>query len=364
MDVLVIGAGVVGLAAARSAARAGHDTIVAEAKNAIGSVTSSRNSEVVHGGMYYPTGSLRARHCVAGRRMLYEYCESHGVEFKKCGKLIVATNAGQIDKLEDIARQGERNGVEGLRLLNRAEAVRLEPALFCISALHSQETGILDAHGYMRALQGDFEDAGGSIALNAPVVRVARAQSQWRAHFADVDGTVLTFDAVINCAGLGAQALAAVCELYPPERIPKLYLAKGNYFAYAKRPVFQRLIYPLPTQGGLGVHVTLDLAGRMRFGPDVEWVKQEDYSVDAGRADAFYASIRRFWPDIDKDSLAPGYSGIRPKLSGPGDREADFMIDGPQAHGASGLIHMFGIESPGLTSALSLAETVVNMLEP
>jgi L-2-hydroxyglutarate oxidase LhgO len=362
MQVLVIGAGVVGLAVARAAARKGHDVIVAEASSGIGTGTSSRNSEVIHGGMYYPTGSLRARHCVRGRRMLYEFCASHSVPHRKCGKLIVAANAAELDKIESIAAQGRINDVEGLELIGGNAARDLEPELTCAGALHSPETGIVDGHAYMLALRGDFEDAGGAVAFNTPVAGAVRKDGQWQVTFGGKEGGTFEFGGVVNCAGLGAQSVARAIVDYPAARVPRLVLAKGNYFSYAGRPVFSRLIYPTPMPGGLGVHVTLDLAGRMRFGPDVEWIETEDYAVDPKRAEIFYARIRTYWPSLRDDTLAPDYSGIRPKLTGPGEPQADFVIDAPAQHGLPGLVQMFGIESPGLTSSLSLGEEVAGYL--
>jgi L-2-hydroxyglutarate oxidase LhgO len=363
MQVLVIGAGVVGLAVARAAALRGHDVVVAEAENAVGTVTSSRNSEVIHAGMYYKTASLRARHCVAGRRMLYQFCATHGVPHRKCGKLIVAANAAELDKIQEISVQGGINGVEGLELIGGNSARALEPELVCLGALHSPETGIVDSHRYMLALRGDLEDAGGAVALNTPVLGATRKGGQWAVRFGGRDGGEFEFDAVANCAGLGAQAVARSIEDYPAARVPRLVLAKGNYFSFAGRPVFARLIYPTPIVGGLGVHVTLDLAGRMRFGPDVEWIEREHYAVDPARAALFYARIRTYWPGLPDGTLWPDYSGIRPKLSGPGEPQWDFMIDAPAQHGLPGLVQMFGIESPGLTSSLSLGAEVANYLE-
>jgi L-2-hydroxyglutarate oxidase LhgO len=362
MQILVIGAGVVGLAVARAAAMQGHDVIVAEAAHAIGTGTSSRNSEVIHAGMYYPTDTLRAQHCVRGRRMLYEFCASHGVPHRKCGKLIVATDAAEQVKVEAIHAQGQKNEVEDLELIGGDAARALEPELSCIAALSSPQTGIIDSHGYMLALQGDIEDHGGAIAVNSPVEELARRNGQWLAR---VDGSddAFAFDAVVNCAGLGAQALARRTEGYPQDRVPRLVLGKGNYFSYAGRPVFSRLIYPMPIDGGLGVHVTLDLAGRMRFGPDVEWIASEDYDVDPARANAFYDRVRTYWPGLRDGTLTPDYAGIRPKLRGAGEGQADFLIEGPAEHGLPGLVQMFGIESPGLTSSLSLARDVVARLD-
>ena len=362
MQVLVIGAGVIGLVTARAAALAGYEVVVAEAANAIGTGISSRNSEVIHAGMYYPTGSLRGRHCVQGRRMLYDYCASHGVPHRKCGKLIVATDAAEQVKVESIHAQGLRNGVEGLRMIDAAEARGLEPALSCTGALLSPETGIIDAHGYMLALRGDLEDGGGRIAFKTPVEQLSRADERWRVGFGGKEAGSIAVDAVVNAAGLGAQTVATRTEGYPAERVPPLVLCKGNYFSYAGRPVFSRLIYPVPVDGGIGIHITLDLAGRMRFGPDVEWLEREDYAVDPKRADAFYARIRSYWPGLPDNALMPAYCGIRPKLSGPGVPQQDFLIEGPLQHGLPGLVHLFGIESPGLTSSLSLAEEVVSYL--
>jgi L-2-hydroxyglutarate oxidase LhgO len=358
MQVLVVGAGVIGLAIARAAAAGGADVIVAEAAGGIGTGVSSRNSEVIHAGIYYPTGSARARLCAPGRRQLYDFCLSHGVPHRKCGKLIVA-GASEIARLEALDGQGRANGVEGLEMIDGAAARSLEPALSCAAALRSPETGIIDSHAYMMALRGDLEDRGGRIAFNTRIDRIARAKSGWTATFEDQSAH---FDAVVNAAGLGAQRLAAATEGYPAARVPRLCLAKGNYFSFAGRPVFSRLVYPVPAPGGLGVHVTLDLAGRMRFGPDVEWIERENYDVDPARAAVFYRSIREYWPGLPEGSLLPDYAGIRPKLSGQGEPAADFLIDAPSDHGLAGLVHLFGIESPGLTSSLPLAEEVVSYL--
>ena len=353
-----------GLAVARALALRGHSVVVAESTGGIGNGISSRNSEVIHAGMYYPSGSLRARHCVEGRRRLYAFCESHGVPYAKCGKLIVATSDLEQAKIEGIYEQGLANGVEGLSYLIGEEARRLEPNLSCTGAVLSAETGIVDSHALMLALQGDLEDSGGVIAFHAPVERIARSGTGWSAWVGGADPAEITVDAVVNAAGLGAQALARLTEGYPPERVPPLVLAKGNYFGCLGKPAFSRLIYPAPVDGGLGTHVTLDLAGRMRFGPDVEWIEREFYEVDPRRAESFYASIRRYWPGLPDGALVPDYSGIRPKLTGPGEKAADFMIDSPAEHGLPGLVHLFGIESPGLTSSLSLAEDVADRIDP
>src|SRR3954468_25074492 len=363
MQVLVIGAGVVGLAIARAAALGGHEVIVAEATGGIGNGVSSRNSEVIHAGMYYPTGSLRAKHCVRGRRMLYEFCVSHGVAHKKVGKLIVATDEKQTAKIEGIAKQGEINGVEGLEFLGGNSARAMEPALYCVAALLSNETGIIDSHGFMLALEGDVEDRGGMIAFNTPVEGLRHSPLGWEVRFGGAEAGTLVVDAVVNSAGLGAQGIARATEGYSPARVPRLVLAKGNYFGFAGRPAFSHLIYPAPVEGGLGTHVTLDLAGRMRFGPDVEWIDAETYTVDPKRADSFYASVRTYFPALPDNALMPDYCGIRPKLTGKGEPAADFLIEGPAAHGLPRLIHLFGIESPGLTSSLSIAEDVVSQID-
>ncbi len=362
MQVLVVGAGVVGLACARAAANAGHEVIVAEAAGGIGTGVSSRNSEVIHAGLYYPTGSKRAVHCVAGRRMLYDFCASHGVPHRKCGKLVVATNEEEAARLEAILKQAQINGVEGVALIDGSAARRLEPALSCVAAMRSPETGIIDSHRYMLALRGDLEDRGGVVALNTPIERLVHDRAGWEAYFGGADPQSIRVDAVVNAAGLGAQKLARATEGYPQERVPRLFFGKGNYFSCSGRAVFSRLVYPVPIPGGLGVHVTLDMAGRMRFGPDVEWVDKENYDVDPSRADAFYSRIRDYWPGLPEGGLVPDYSGIRPKLTGPGEPQADFMIDAPKDHGVPGLVQLFGIESPGLTSALSLGEEVAGYL--
>ncbi|HEY7663887.1 MAG TPA: NAD(P)/FAD-dependent oxidoreductase [Xanthobacteraceae bacterium] len=362
MQVLVVGAGVVGLAVARAAAIAGHEVVVAEAASAMGTGISSRNSEVIHAGLYYPTGSCRARHCTRARRLLYEYCASHGVPHRKCGKLVVAAKASECERLAAVHKQAQANGVEGVEIIDGAAVKRLEPELACVAAMRSPETGIIDSHRFMLALRGDLEDRGGMLAFASPIERLKPTNGGWTAAAGGSEPQWLAFDAVVNCAGLGAQRLARATEGYPSERVPRLVLAKGNYFGFAGRPAFSCLIYPVPVPGGLGVHVTLDLAGRMRFGPDVEWIDQENYDVDPTRAQAFYSRIRDYWPGLPDDSLTPDYAGIRPKLTGPGEAAADFLVEGPAQHGLARLVHLFGIESPGLTSALSLAEEVVGMI--
>jgi L-2-hydroxyglutarate oxidase LhgO len=361
MQVLVIGAGVVGLACARALADGGHDVIVAEATLGIGNGVSSRNSEVVHAGMYYPADSARAEHCIRGRRMLYDFCASHGVPHKRCGKLIVATNDAELKKIEAIHAQGLKNGVEELTFLGANATRDLEPELNAVGAMLSPQTGIIDSHALMLALQGDMEDRGGLIAFGTRVERLTPAASGWEVRIAG-ESEPLIVDAVVNSAGLGAQALARATDGYPEARVPRLVFAKGNYFGYTGRPVFKHLIYPAPVDGGLGTHVTLDLSGRMRFGPDVEWIDEEFYAVNPARAESFYARIRTYWPGLPDDSLVPDYAGIRPKLTGPGETAADFVIETPAQHGLARLVNLFGIESPGLTSSLSIAEAVAKAL--
>ena len=360
MQVLVVGAGVVGLGIARAVALAGHEVIVAEAESAIGTVTSSRHSEVIHAGLYYPTNSLRARHCVRSRRMLYDYCATRGVPHRKTGKIVVASNDSELKRLDEIYQQAQINGCENLALIDAAAVKKLEPEVFCVGAMNSPETGIIDSHSYMLALRGEIEDHGGMIALNTRIERLVKRPAGWEVHFGA--GETIVVDAVVNAAGLGAQKLGRATEGYPQERVPKLALAKGNYFSYAGRPVFKRLVYPTPVPGGLGTHVVLDLGGRMRFGPDVEWIEQENYDVDPGRSAAFYGSIRKYWPALPDNSLIPDYAGIRPKLSGKGEPQLDFIIDAPRDHGVPRLVMLFGIESPGLTSSLSIGEEIASYL--
>lgn len=362
-DVVVIGAGAVGLAVAAAFARSGRYVLVLEATGAIGTGTSSRNSEVIHAGMYYPPGSLRHRMCVEGRRRLYPYLEARGVAHLKRGKLIVATNDSETAKIESIHATGLKNGVEGLELVTGAAAMAWEPELKCTAALWSPETGIIDSHGYMLALQGEIEDHGGTIAFLTPVERVEPIGGGFRITTGGADQSAITCRKLVNSAGLYATRVVNRIEGLQDAHIPRLVLAKGNYFGCAGRSAFSRLIYPAPVEGGLGVHVTIDIGGRMRFGPDVEWLSTSDpdavdYTVDPKRADSFYAAIRRYWPGLPDGVLMPDYSGCRPKLSGPGEPTADFRIDGPELHGIAGMVNLFGIESPGLTSSLAIAEDV------
>lgn len=362
MTVLVVGAGVVGLAIGRALALRDHDVIVADAADGIGAGISSRNSEVIHGGMYYPTESRKARHCVRGRRMLYAFCESHGVPVRKCGKLIVATSPNEQTKIEDIVKQGHANDVEGLQWLDARQVHRLEPLVSCVGALHSPETGIIDSHSYMLALQGDLEDHGGAVALQNTVDRLRFQNGNWQVRLAG-EPAEITCDMIVNAAGLGAVALADRIDGYPSHRIPTLYLAKGSYFGYSGRSPFRHLIYPAPVDGGLGVHLTMDLADRIKFGPDVEWIEEIDYQVASDRRSHFVQSAARYWPGVNPEMLFPDYAGIRPKLAGPNQPAADFRIDGPDVHHLPRLVNLFGIESPGLTSSLSIADEVAGMLD-
>jgi L-2-hydroxyglutarate oxidase LhgO len=363
MQILVVGAGVVGLAVAREFALRGHDVIVAEKARTFGTGVSSRSSEVIHGGMYYPSGSLRARHCVAGRRALYAFCESHQVPYRRCGKLIVATTDAEAATISSIYQRGIANGVEGMAVLDGDAARRLEPNLRCLAAVLSRETGVVDSHALMRALLGDIEANGGALAVHTPIERLSRTSEGWIARFGGAAPDAIIVDAVVNSAGLDAQAVARATDCYPAERIPSLALAKGNYFSCTGRQIFSRLIYPAPVEGGLGVHVTFDLNGRLRFGPDVEWIDRLDYEVAPERSQSFYAAIRAYWPDLPDGALAPDYAGIRPKLTGRGQPAADFIIDGPRSHGIAGLVHLFGIESPGLTASMAIAEEVADLVD-
>ncbi len=361
IDAVVVGAGVVGLAVARALALSGREVLVLEAAEAIGTQTSSRNSEVIHAGIYYPQGSLKARLCVQGKQMLYAYCAERGIGHRRCGKLIVATGHGQVAELQGILQKAEANGVNDLVLLTREQALAMEPALDCVAAIHSPSTGIVDSHGLMLALQGDLENAGGMVAFNSPLAS-ARVTPQG-IELTARDGTQLRARTLVNAAGVQAPALARRFEGLDPAHIPGAYYAKGNYFTLAGRSPFSRLIYPVPEAAGLGVHLTLDLGGQAKFGPDVQWVDSpEDLVVDPVRGEAFYAEVRKYWPALADGALQAGYAGIRPKISGPGAAAADFKIEGPATHGVPGLVNLFGIESPGLTSCLAIATKVVELL--
>lgn len=377
IDALVIGAGVVGLACARALAQAGMEVVMAEKATLIGSGVSSRNSEVIHAGLYYPTGSLKARLCGQGRDLLYAYCAERGVAHRRCGKLLVATD-DRLDKLQAIAAQAERNGVPGMRWLDAAQAQALEPALHCTAALLSPHSGIVDSHGLMTSLLGDAENAGATLALASPIRRAERLADGWRVWVGHEDeGFQLHARWLINAAGLDAQAVARAMHGFPKEHIPARHLARGHYFSLQGRAPFSRLIYPTPQDGGLGVHLTLDLGGQAKFGPDVEWLTDGgsgdvnkdtpgdalNYQVDASRMAAFATEVRRYWPGLPEGALAPAYSGIRPKLSGPGEPAADFRIDGPAHHGCSGVVQLFGIESPGLTACMAVAQEVLGQVQ-
>jgi L-2-hydroxyglutarate oxidase LhgO len=368
VDAVVIGAGVVGLAVGRALAMRGLETIVLERENAIGTGTSSRNSEVIHAGIYYPTGSLKARLCVAGRRALYGYCASHGVEHRRCGKLLVASSDAQRARMAGIQAQAAANGVDDLRVLDRAQVLAMEPELNAVAALHSPSTGIVDTHGLMLAYLGDMGAAGGALALLSPVLAMQARGGE--GHVLQIGGEAameLGARIVVNSAGLWAPPLAATFAGLAPAFVPRARYAKGNYFSLTGRAPFAHLIYPLPEEAGLGTHLTLDLAGQARFGPDVEWIDPAsadaiDYRVDPSRAAAFEADIRRYWPGLPQGALAPAYSGVRPKLQSPGEAAADFVLQGPADHGVPGLMNLFGIESPGLTSSLALADEVLRRL--
>ncbi len=362
VEAVVLGAGVVGLAVARALAMSGREVLVLEAAEAIGTVTSSRNSEVVHAGIYYPAGSLKARLCVAGRQALYQYCGAHGVPFHKLGKLIVATDPAETAALEQIGAQAAANGV-ALTSLSITEVAALEPALHVAAALHSSETGIVDSHALMLAYQGEAEAAGAMLAFHAPLLGGELLDQGVRLEVGGEATMALECHILVNAAGLHAPALARSIRGIPSKSIPRGYFCKGSYYGLAGRAPFRRLIYPVPEPGGLGVHLTLDLGGQARFGPDVEWVEHEDYDVEPGRAAGFYAAIRRYWPALPDGALVPGYAGIRPKISGPGEPAADFAILGPAAHGVPGLVNLFGIESPGLTASLAIGEAVLGVLE-
>ncbi len=362
VDVVVVGAGVVGIAVARALARAGREVIVLDAAEGIGTETSSRNSEVIHAGIYYPKDSLMARFCVAGRRMLYRYCDDRGVPYMNCGKLIVATSAAETEMLAGIKARAEANGVEGMRLLTAAEAVAMEPNLSCTGALHSPTTGVIDSHAYMLALQGDAEHAGALFVFHSPVEGGVVCDDGVELAVGGVEAMRLRARLVVNSAGLHACALARAIEGMPRQLVPQAYFARGNYFSLVGKSPFSRLIYPVPVPGGLGVHITIDLGGQARFGPDVEWIERIDYTVDPRRADSFYDAVRRYWPALKDGQIQPGYAGIRPKIVPKGAPAQDFVVQGRAVHGVAALVNLFGIESPGLTAAIALADHVVELV--
>ncbi|MBV7540504.1 NAD(P)/FAD-dependent oxidoreductase [Acidovorax sp. sic0104] len=357
VDCVVVGAGVVGLAVARSLALMGREVMVLEAADAIGTGISSRNSEVIHAGLYYPTGSLKARLCVQGRDMLYAYCAQRAVPHRRCGKLLVATSEAQLPGLESLRARAQANGVRDLQWLTRAQAQALEPALECVAALYSPSTGIVDSHALMLALQGDLEHAGGIVALNSPLSSAHLTPNA--IVLIASDGTQIEARTVVNAAGLHAPGLAARFAGLDPAHVPTAHYAKGSYFTLAGKAPFTHLIYPVPEAAGLGVHLTLDLGGQAKFGPDVQWVDSaDDLLVDPARAQAFYAEVRKYWPALRDGALSPGYAGIRPKIHDAHAPAADFVIQGAVVHGVPGLVNLFGIESPGLTSALAIGEHV------
>lgn len=363
LDCTVVGGGVVGLAVARAMARAGREVMVIDAQEGIGTGTSSRNSEVIHAGIYYPRDSLKATLCVRGKQMLYDYCETRGVAHRRLGKLIVAENVAQAAQLEGIAARARANGVHDLQTLKGQAATALEPALQCHAALLSPSTGIIDSHAYMLSLQGEAEHAGAQFVFHTPLTSAARrAQGGFDLALGGAAPITLSTRLLINAAGLHAPALARRIAGLPAAHIPQDFLCKGSYFTLGGRAPFSRLIYPVPSNAGLGVHLTLDLGGQAKFGPDTEWVDREDYTLDARRADVFYDAVRRYWPALPDGALMPGYTGIRPKIAGPNDPAADFQISGPTQHGVPGLLNLFGIESPGLTASLAIAEHCLHAL--
>jgi L-2-hydroxyglutarate oxidase LhgO len=363
VDCVVIGAGVVGLAVARALALAGREVLVLEACNAIGTQTSARNSEVIHAGIYYPKDSLKATLCVKGRAMLYAYCRERNVPHRACGKFIVATSQAQVDELGAIRERALANGVDDLVLLTANEAQVMEPALRCVAALHSPSTGIVDSHALMLSLLGDMEAVGGVLAINSPLAHADIAQDA--IYLVAEDGTRLHAKTVVNAAGVLAPALAARFAGLGQQHIPTPYYAKGNYFSLAGRSPFSRLIYPVPEAAGLGVHLTIDMGGQARFGPDVQWVaRPDDLEVQAERGEVFYSEVRRYWPELQDGALLPAYAGIRPKINGPCEPTRDFCIQGPADHGVPGLVNLFGIESPGLTSCLAIGALVTELLSP
>lgn len=362
LDCAVIGAGVVGLACARALAMNGRDVVILERAGLIGSETSSRNSEVIHAGIYYPPSSAKAKLCATGRDMLYDYCASHGVAFKRDGKLIVAADDGQLGALDTIAGNARKAGVDNLKRLTADEAMALEPNVRCTGALFSPSTGLVDSHGLMLAYLGDAEAAGAMLALGSPVM-AGEVTGEGIALEVGGDAPMnLLVRTVINAAGLWAQPLSKTIDGIPASSVPERHFARGVYFTLSGAQPFSRPIYPIPEPGGLGCHYTVDLGGQGKFGPDVEWVDEIDYTVDPARAETFYASIRRYWPALPDGALQPGYAGIRPKLHGRGGPDTDFLIQGPGAHGVPGLVNLYGIESPGLTSSLAIADTVAGML--
>jgi len=361
IEAVVVGAGVIGLAIARALAARGVEVLVLEGETTIGQGVSSRSSEVIHAGLYYPTGSLKAQLCVSGRRQLYRYCEERGVPHDHCGKLVVATSSAEDGALDALVQRAEANGVEEIERLTSAQLKNIEPNVRASSGLISRTTGIVDSHALMLAYQGDAEAAGATISLRTPVVGSVIRGSSVQIQTGGAEPAEIETDLLINAAGLGAWKISEDLQGLDPKTIPPHYIAKGSYFTLSGRAPFRHLIYPLPEPGGLGVHLTLDLGGQARFGPDVEWVDTVDYAVDPARGEAFYSAIRCYWPELPDGALVPAYSGIRPKISGPGEAQADFVIQGPETTGHRGYIALYGMESPGLTSSLAIAEHVAQL---
>jgi L-2-hydroxyglutarate oxidase LhgO len=364
VDAVVVGAGVVGLAVARSLALAGREVLVVEAADCIGTETSSRNSEVIHAGIYYPRGSLKARLCVAGKQALYAYCAERGIAAKPIGKLIVATDEDQVAVLQGLGDYAGRNGILDLRWVGAAELHQLEPEVRGAAALLSPSSGIIDSHALMLSYQGDLENHGGVVAFGSPVGGGEITEDGIRLLVGGAESMELMARTVVNAAGLWAPALAERLEGFPKKHVPPAFFARGVYFGLTGvRPPFRRLIYPVPEPGGLGIHATIDLGGQVRFGPDVEWIERPSYEVDPGRAARFYAAIRTYWPGLPDGALEPAYAGVRPKVTGPGEPAGDFVIQGPREHGCPGLVNLFGIESPGLTASLAIGDYVAAMLQ-
>ncbi|MFA5488962.1 MAG: NAD(P)/FAD-dependent oxidoreductase [Candidimonas sp.] len=363
IDCVVIGAGVIGLAAARELAMAGREVLLVESTPSIGNGASSRNSEVIHAGIYYPKGSLKAQYCVTGKEMLYRYCADRGVAHQRLGKLIVAATPEQTAKLAAIAARARENGVDDLYQITGAQARELEPALVCDAALVSPSTGIVDSHALMLALQGDAENHGAQCVFRTRLSHgKVLASGGFELHFEGDEAMILSAANLVNAAGLWAPQVAGSIEGLPAQHAPKAYFCKGSYFTLSSRSPFKRLIYPMPNEAGLGVHLTLDLGGQAKFGPDTEWVDSVDYTIDPARAQVFYAAVRQYWPDLPDDSLRPDYTGIRPKIVGPDEPAADFRISDEREHGIAGLVNLFGIESPGLTSCLAIGAAVRDSL--
>lgn len=363
VDCLIVGAGVIGLAIARALALAGLDVLVIERESRFGSQTSSRNSEVIHAGVYYEPGSLKAQACVEGAKHLYRYCEERGIRHRRCGKLIVATDLDQAVTLEKLESNARACGVIDLEWLTPSAVRAMEPSLNAAAVLHSPSTGILDSHEYMLSLLGEAEGQGASIAYDSCVESIDPSKAGFDIVVKGNAMPAVTCRWVINAAGLDATRVATCIDGFPRQMVPPLFYAKGSYFALSGKAPFSRLIYPVPSASGLGVHLTVDLAGQARFGPDVEWVDRVDYEVDPLRADGFYSAIRLYWPGLESGRLHPSYAGVRPKLSGPGEAAVDFLIAGPTSHGMAGLVHLFGIESPGLTASLDIAQRVLQIVQ-